>query len=75
MVNVVDEDIQGMNALAKAAIDDRPFIGSHDSGNDIEGKDTLRTFLIAINVKSDAHPEQGLLCRLLIDPQLAVIER
>src|SRR5262245_44270614 len=75
VVNVVDEDVQGMNALAKTTIDDGPFIGSHDSGNDVEGKDTLRTFLIAINVKSDAHAEQGLLGRLLIEPQLSVIER
>src|SRR5438128_2331767 len=75
VINIVNEDIERMNALPKTALDYSPFIRSDDSGNDVEWKDPLGARLIAINVESDANAEQRLLGRLLIEPEFSVIER
>src|SRR2546428_7858265 len=61
VIDVVDEQIQRVNALAQTAIDLSPFIGRNDPGNDVEWKDLLSAGLVAVDIKGHARPKQGLL--------------
>src|SRR5262249_26050807 len=72
MVNVVDKDIQRMNALTEPALDRYPFVGRNNPRNNIERKDLFRPRLIAVNIECDAHSEQRLFRGLLIPANLRV---
>jgi len=74
VINVIDKEIQRVDALTQPTIDDRPFISSNDPRNDIEWKDLLGAGFIAIDIERDAHSKQRLLGCLLIHPQLAVVQ-
>ena len=74
VIEVVDETIEGDNALLQSRLDVTPFGGLHDAGDDVEWKDALRAGLLPVHVEGDPHVEQGQLGRLLTAPQLAIRE-
>src|SRR5437867_7550477 len=72
MVDVVDEDVQRVDALAQTAVDRRPLLGRYDPRYDVERKDFFGPGLVAIDVECDAHSEQRLFRRLLIPAELGI---
>src|SRR4051812_30606692 len=69
-VNVLDEQVDGADALLEACGEVRPFAGGEDAGDDVEGNDPLRRFLVAINGEGDAERAEGGLGGLLAPLQL-----
>ncbi len=75
VIDVVDERVQGVDALLQAALDVIPFVGGDDARNQVEGEDALGPGGFAIDVESDAHLQQQALRRVLIAQQVAFGQR
>ena len=58
MIDIVQKQIQGGDALGQAALQKLPFLGGNDPGDHVERKNLLRPGRIAINVKGDALPQK-----------------
>src|SRR5262245_3047051 len=61
LIHIVNEEIESLNALLQATLDDSPVGGFHNTWNDIKGKDPFRPSFVAIHVEGDPHVEEGLL--------------
>jgi hypothetical protein len=72
VIDVVDEGIEGVDALLKSALDVVPLAGGHNPGDQVEGKDALRTGGVAVNVEGDAHLEQQALGGVFVAQQVPV---
>jgi hypothetical protein len=55
VVDVVDEEIERVDALLEAALDRGPCRRADDPGHQIEWKDALRALSVAVHVERDAH--------------------
>ena len=75
MVDVVDEEVQGVDALLEAAFDLVPLVGGNDARNEVEREDALGAGGVAVDVEGDAHLQQQPLGGVLVAQQLAVGER
>src|SRR5476649_1561134 len=75
MVDVVDEGVEGVDALLQAALDAVPFIGGDDARDQVEWKDTLGAGGVAVHVEGDAQLEQQTVGGVLIAQKLAVRQR
>src|SRR5208283_5854070 len=65
VVNVIDEQVERLDPLFEPLFDPAPFGSRNDPREDVEGKYLLQARLLAINVESDAHLQQGTLGGLL----------
>jgi hypothetical protein len=70
VIDVVDEGVQGADALLQAALQPDPLLQRHDARHDVEGDEAFGTFLLAVDGKGDADPmEEGIrLGALLAEP-------
>ncbi len=75
MIDIVDEQLEGVDALLEAAFHVVPFGGGNDAGNQVEREDALGAGGIAVDVEGDAHLEQQPLGGVLIAQQMAFRER
>ena len=68
MIQVVDEEIQGGNALPQPRFEPVPFLGGNDAWNQVERERLLHTAVVRIHVERDARldqrPVRGALTRL-----------
>jgi len=58
VIDVVDEQVQRVNALLQAALDRAPLGRGDNPRNEVEREDALRAFVRAVDVERDAHGEQ-----------------
>lgn len=65
LVHVVDEEVEGTDALLQPPLDPLPFGGLDDARDDVEGPELLNARLAAVHVEGDALVEEGPLRRLL----------
>ena len=72
VVDVVDEEVQRVDALLEAPLDPVPLGRRHDARDEIEGKDPLGAGAVAVDVERDPHVQERALGRLLPAQQLAV---
>ena len=71
MVKIIDEMIQGRDALLEAALDPAPLGGGDDSRHEVEREDLLQARMLAIDIEGNPHlQERGLSGSLPIE-QLA----
>src|SRR5689334_7441315 len=75
VVDIVDERVQRVHALAQSPFDGNPLVRSDDAGNNVERKDLFRAGFVPVDVERDAHPEQRLFGRLLVAPDFSVAYR
>jgi hypothetical protein len=75
VVDVIQEQIQRVDALFQAAFDIVPVTGFHNARHDVEREDLFGTFIAAIYGKGDAHVIHGSFCRFLAGQDLAIPER
>ena len=75
VVNVVDELVEGVDALLESALNPFPLLGADDAGNQVEGENALSAGGIAIDVKGDAHLQQDGFRDALAAQKFAVFER
>jgi hypothetical protein len=75
VIDVVNEKIQCMSALAQTTIDLNPFVRRNNSRDDVEWKYLLRTGFIAIYIEGNTHAQQCLFGRLLIPPDFLIANR
>src|SRR5262249_21336906 len=61
LIHIINEQIEGLNTLLQATLDDGPVGGFHNPWNNIERKNPLCPSFVAIHVESDPHVEEGLL--------------
>ena len=59
MVNVVEKEVEGNNALGQATFDDRPFGAGDDAWKQIIGENALCALVCPIDSKGDALMEKG----------------
>ena len=71
VVDVVDEQIQGSDALLQAALDHHPVRCRHNPRQQIERKDAFGAGAVAVHVERDAHVQERALGGLLPPQQLA----
>src|SRR5689334_1977733 len=55
VIDIVNEKIQGMSALAQTTIDLNPFVRRNNSRDNVEWKYLLRTGFIAVYIEGNAH--------------------
>ncbi len=60
VVNVVDEFVEGVDALLQAALDPVPFLGADDARNQVEGKNASGARRIATMVGRTANMRRAL---------------
>ena len=65
VIDVVDEQIQGLDALLEPALDVLPLARLDNPRHDVEGPDLFGSRLVAIDVERDAHVQQGQIGSLL----------
>ncbi len=70
MVEVVDEQVEGLDPLLEAGLDLAPFVVRNDPRHDVEGKDPFGPLFVTVDTEGDPHLQQGLLGRLLAALQL-----
>ncbi len=75
VIDVVDESVEGMDALLESALDPFPFLGAHDPGNQVERENALGAGGVAVNVECDSQLQQQALGRALAAFELPVLER
>jgi hypothetical protein len=75
VVDVVDERVEGVNALPEPALDAIPFGRLDDARNDVEGEDPLGPRLVPIDVERDPHLQQEPFGGALAAQQLGIGER
>ena len=75
MVDVVDEQVERLDALLQAALDAAPFRCGDDPRHQIEGEDPLRAGAVAVHVERNPHVEQGPLGRPLPAQELSLRQR
>ncbi len=61
VVEVIDEEVQRVDALLEALFQAGPLGGRDDARHDVEGEDLLQPRLLPIDIESDAHLHQGAL--------------
>ena len=59
VVDVFEEEVQGADALRKAAFDDFPFLAGDDARQEVVGEDALGAFVFAVDVEGDALVEEA----------------
>jgi len=60
VVNVMDEGVEGADALLQAGFEPNPFFERQDAGYDVEGDEALGAFVLAVHGEGDADAmEQG----------------
>ena len=59
VIDVVQEEVEGGDALHEAPLEMLPLLGWDDAGDEIERKDPLGALLVAVNVERDALPKEG----------------
>ena len=74
VVDIVDEQVEGVDPLLQAALDRRPLGGVDDPRHDVERPDLLRPRLVAVDVERDPHREERLVGGPLPGGKLAVRE-
>ena len=74
VVDIVDEQVEGVDPLLQAALDRRPLGGVDDPRHDVERPDLLRPRLVAVDVERDPHREERLVGSPLPGGKLAVRE-
>ena len=75
VIDVVQEKIQGGDALGQAAFEVFPFLGGDDAGNEIEGENLFGALLVAIDIESDALTQEGQVHGLALVIELLLGER
>src|SRR5262249_25080951 len=75
VIDVVDEFVQGMNALLQAAFDVVPIGGRNDSWNQVEREDPFRAGRVSINVESDAQLKKQAFGGVFITQKMPVGQR
>ena len=60
VVNVVDEQVEGVDPLLEPALDRRPFVGIDHPRHDVKRPDLFRPGLVAVDVERDPHREERL---------------
>ncbi len=72
MINVVEEEVEGVDALSQAGLDAVPLRGLHDARHDIERQHALDAGAVAVDVERDAQVDERRVSRLLQPSELAV---
>lgn len=54
VVEIVEEEVEGGDALDEAFFDNRPFIGGNDAGHEVEGEDAFGAFVVVVDGEGDA---------------------
>ena len=75
VIDVVDERVEGVDALLQAALDVVPFGRRDDARHQVEGEDALGAGRVAVDVEGDAHLQQQALGGVLVAQQVALGER
>src|SRR5882724_8231837 len=70
VVNILEEEVQGLQPLADTLLDIFPFGSGDDPGNDVEGEDLFYAFAAAVNGERNALAHKKLFCQLLFSVQL-----
>jgi hypothetical protein len=65
VIDIVDEFVQRVDALAQPALDEIEVVGGQDARDHVEGEDALGPRLVTADGECDSHREQRLLGRLL----------
>jgi hypothetical protein len=65
VVDVLEEEIERRDALAKALLKLVPLGAQDDAGQKVRRNDLFRRFLVAVDGEGDALVQKGLLTRLL----------
>ena len=71
MVNVIDEQVEGLNSLFQSGFDVRPLDRGNNPGHDVERKYFFVALLIAVDGECNTHAHQCALYSLL--PSLQVV--
>ncbi len=75
VVDVVDEGVEGVDALFEAAFDAVPFGRGDDARDQVEGEDAFGAGGIAVDVKRDAELEEEAFGGMFIAEELSGVER
>ena len=75
VIDVVDEQVERLDALLQALLDGGPVRGADDAGQDVEREDALGPRLVAVHGERNAEVQQVALGRLLPPHQLALRQR
>ena len=75
MIDVVYEQVQGMNPLLQTAFEVLPLIGRNNPGDQVERKNSLLPGGISVYVERDSHLQQQSLGGVLVSQKLAVGQR
>ncbi len=71
LVDIVNKQVEGLNALLQPTFDEGPIAGFHDARDDVEREDALRPSRITVDVERDPHVQEGLLSRPLAPQEFA----
>jgi len=74
VIEIVDEQVERVDALLETFLDAAPFGGRHDARDEVERENLLRSGAFAIDFERDAHLEQRAFGGLLAVEQFAVGE-
>ena len=66
VINVVDEQVEGLDPLLQPTLDVSPIRGLNHTWKNVEREDLLRPGLVAIYIESDAQLEHSLFCGSLV---------
>src|SRR5215475_8313713 len=61
LVDIINEEIEGLNALLQPTLNERPIARFHNARDDIEREDALRPSRITVDVERDPHLQKGML--------------
>ena len=75
VIHVVDEQVERADPLFQTAVQPLPFGRADDPRHQVEGKNLLRAFRRAVDVKGDSHPEQQPFGSLLPVQQIVAAKR
>ena len=75
VIDIVDELVQRVDALAEPAFDPVPLLGANDARDQVEWKDALRAGGVAVDVERDPHLQQQTLGRTLAAEKLPFFKR
>ena len=70
MINVLEKQIKGGDALGETRLDLPPLGASDNARQQIVREDLFRAFLTAVNVEGDPLIQEGKIRRLLAPPEL-----
>src|SRR5262249_43535602 len=71
LVNIVNKQVEGLNTLLQATLDEGPIAGFHNARDNVEREDALCASRIAVNVERDPHLQESLLRRPLAPQEFA----